>query len=231
MCWYLVISLDFKESASFHDRPPPIGHRASFGHAISIDFDYLIGVPNLDDTFDRGAFPLEDIRETSERVSSPSQTLQNILDRLPTPNLNFHPSIQGIARTGAGRSGCACSSHGDTTPNRAKQRQPIIVLAHPKCRRPGQDICSPGAPRAPRTSRHLPFRNHYGRRLSPLYVDRAVIIGDIHGTRLDGARTGCVAIDAAGIEGNLWFSKIYPMFHNLIIATLILAQGYLYECR
>jgi len=145
---------------------------------MSIDFDYLIGVPNLDDTFDRGAFPLEDIRETSERVSSPSQTLQNILDRWPTPHLNFHPSIQGIARTGAGRLGYACSSYGDTTPNRAKQRQPIIVLAHLWCRRPGQDICSPGASRAHGTSRHLPFRNYHERRLSPLHVDRTVLMGD-----------------------------------------------------
>lgn len=110
---------------------PPIGHRASFEHAMSINFDYLISVPNLDDTFDGEASPWK-ISETSERVSSPSQTLRNILDRSPTPNLNFHPSTQGIARTGAGRSSHGCSSHCDTTPNRAKQRQPNHSLGTSK---------------------------------------------------------------------------------------------------
>lgn len=159
---------------------------------MSIDFDYLIGVPNLDDTFDREASPLEDIRETSERVSSPSQTLRNILDRSPTPNLNFHPSTQGIARTGAGRSSHGCSSHRDTTPNRAKPRQPNHSLGTSE--EPGRlakTFVRPMPQRVLAISRRLQFRNCYGcRRLSPLYVDAACANGrlniHIHGTRLDG---------------------------------------------
>ncbi|RPA99671.1 hypothetical protein L873DRAFT_1628970, partial [Choiromyces venosus 120613-1] len=184
------------------------GHRASFGHAMSTGFDYLIGVPNLDDTFNRRAFPLEDIKETSERVSSRSETPQNILDHSPTPNLNFRPSTQVVARTGAGRSSRGRSSRGDTTRNRAKQRQPNHGLGTSE--EPGRLAKTFVRPMPPHELLEHPvtFNSRITMHIavmSPLYVGGARVDGrlniHIHGTRLDDIRMGRVGIDLVGIEG------------------------------
>lgn len=172
---------------------------------MSTDLDHMIDVPGLDDTFNRGAFPLEDIKETSERVSTRTATPQNILDRSPTP---FHPSTQTTNQSGAGRSGRGRSSYGDTARSRARQRPPNRDLGTPvDPGRMAKTFVRPMPPHelldypiifSPRITMHIAV-------MSPLYVGGGCVDGrlniHIHGTRLDDIRLGRVGIDIIGIEG------------------------------
>ncbi|KAH8153283.1 uncharacterized protein LAJ45_02870 [Morchella importuna] len=79
------------------NQPPSIGHRASFGHAMPADLNSMIYVPNLEETFNRGAVPLNDIKEASERQTI---TPENILDRSQTP---LRQSARHTNRVGTGR--------------------------------------------------------------------------------------------------------------------------------
>ncbi|PUU80456.1 hypothetical protein B9Z19DRAFT_1063434 [Tuber borchii] len=103
---------------------PPIGHRASFGHAMSIDFDYLIGVPNLDDTFDREASPLKDIRNLrASQLVLPNTTKHT--GSLADAQLEFPPLHTGYSsdRSRPFRSRLQLPPWHDTQPSETKTAQ------------------------------------------------------------------------------------------------------------
>lgn len=186
--------------------PPNVGHRASFGHTMPVDLNYMIDVPNLDDTFNRGNFPLSDTREASERLVN---TPEHIMDRSPTP---LRQSTRHMNKLGAGRPSRETHRSGgdNTAPGRAAPRHYGGEIAPTEETNPppiAKTFVRPMAPLelldypvifSPRVTMNVAT-------MSPLYVGGGCVDGrlniHIRGTRLDDIRLGRVGIDIVGVEG------------------------------
>lgn len=174
---------------------------------MPVDLNDMIDVPNLDDTFNRGNFPLDGIREASKRLA---RTPEHIMDRSPTP---LRQSTRHMNKLGAGRS----RTHRDNTaPGHAALRHSGAPMedAHPPPI--AKTFVRPMAPLelldypvilSPRITMNIAT-------MSPLYVGGGCIDGrlniHIRGTRLDDIRLGRVGIDIVGVEGK--YSTFYKTF-------------------
>lgn len=172
---------------------------------MPVDLDYMIDVPNLDDTFNRGVFPLDDIKEASERLAVPPE---NIMDRSPTP---LQQSTRYTNRFGTGRSSRENRrNHGNTATGRTLLRNSDEEIAPAEETNPppiAKTFVRPMAPLelldypvifSPRITMNVAT-------MSPLYVGGGCVDGrlniHIRGTRLDDIRLGRVGIDIIGVEG------------------------------
>lgn len=206
---------------------------------MPVDLDYMIEVPNLDDTFNRGTFPLDDIKEASERLTV---TPEGVLDRSPTP---LRQSLGRTSRFGAGRSSHESrrNGHGNTALGRAPPRQPDGetvpmegINPHPIAKTfvrpiPPLELLDYPVIFSPRVTMNLAT-------MSPLYVGGGCVDGrlniHIRGTRLDDIRLGRVGIDIVGVEGMYTHASLLSLKrHNahLLCRTFVFPQNYFYEHR
>lgn len=210
-----------------HQDQPNIGHRASFGHAMPVDLNYMIDVPNLDDTFNRGNFPLTGIREASEQLT---RTPEHIMDRSPTP---LRQSTRHMNKPGVGR-----SSRDNTAPGHAALRHSDAPIEDGHPPPIAKTFVRPMAPLelldypvilSPRITMNVAT-------MSPLYVGGGCVDGrlniHIRGTRLDDIRLGRVGIDIVGVEGKYFKSIFWLLFRaraHLMYRAFILPQDHFYE--
>lgn len=193
-----------------HQDQPNIGHRPSFGHAMPVDLNYMIDVPNLDDTFNRGNFPLSGIREASERLM---KTPEHIMDRSPTPR---RQPTRHMNKPGVGRSSRETHRSGrdNTAPGHAALRHSDAPIEDGHPPPIAKTFVRPMVPLelldypvilSPRITMNIAT-------MSPLYVGGGCVDGrlniHIRGTRLDDIRLGRVGIDIVGVEGK-YFKSIF----------------------
>lgn len=183
----------------------------------------MIDVPNLDDTFNRGNFPLDGIKEPSERLV---KTPQHIIDHSPTP---LRQSTRHMNKPGAGRSSREThrSARDNTAPGHAALRHsdaPMEDGHHPPPI--AKTFVRPMAPLelldypiilSPRITMNIAT-------MSPLYVGGGCVDGrlniHIRGTRLDDIRLGRVGIDIVGVEGkysSVLQKKIFGCFSEHVL--------------
>lgn len=172
---------------------------------MPLDLNYMIDVPNLDDTFNRGNFPLGNIKEASERLKT---TPEHIMDRSPTP---LHQPARYTNQFGTGRSSRENRrNYGNTALNRVPPRHSDGEIAPAEDTNPppiAKTFVRPMAPLelldypvifSPRVTMNVAT-------MSPLYVGGGCVDGrlniHIRGTRLDDIRLGRVGIDIVGVEG------------------------------
>lgn len=172
---------------------------------MPVDLNYMIDIPNLDDTFNRGNFPLGGIGEAPKRLT---RTPEHIMDRSSTP---LRQSTRHMNKLGAGRSSRETHRSGrdrdNTAPGHAALRHSGAPMedAHPPPI--AKTFVRPMAPMelldypiilSPRITMNVAT-------MSPLYVGGGCIDGrlniHIRGTRLDDIRLGRVGIDIVGVEG------------------------------
>lgn len=180
----------------------------------------MIYAPNLDDTFNRGAVPLDDIKEASERQTI---TPENILDRSQTP---LRKSARHTNRVGTGRvshenhRGCGNTAptrplsgqfDGESAPAEETNPPPIAkTFVRPI---PPLELLDYPVIFNPRVTMNMATS-------SPLYVGGGCVDGrlniHIRGTRLDDIRLGRVGIDIIGVEGKCYCSKSLQNILNAI---------------
>ncbi|KAI5847731.1 hypothetical protein DFP73DRAFT_351514 [Morchella snyderi] len=175
------------------------------------DLNSMIYVPNLDNTFNRGAVPLDDIKEASERQTI---TPENILDRSQIP---LRQSARHTNRVGTGR--ISHENHrgfGNTAPTRplsgqfdgesasAEETNPPPIAKTFVRPIPPLELLDYPVIFNPRVTMNMATS-------SPLYVGGGCVDGrlniHIRGTRLDDIRLGRIGIDIVGVEEISFFRK------------------------
>lgn len=170
---------------------------------MPVDLNYMIDIPNLDDTFNRGNFPLDGIGEAPKQLT---RAPGHIMDRSSAP---LRQSTRHMNTLGAGRSSREThrSDRDNTAPGHAALRHSGAPMedAHPPPI--AKTFVRPMAPLelldypvilSPRITMNVAT-------MSPLYVGGGCVDGrlniHIRGTRLDDIRLGRVGIDIVGVEG------------------------------